>query len=85
MILDKNVQLCICKSGHMSIREKGGIDSKFPSALPFHSVDTLAEAEQIRLRYCKRQLDGTYVLSAFYPWKGDVEDVFTLAETLGLS
>lgn len=66
----------------MSFRAKGERNWEFPNALPFHSVDTEEEARGIQVLHCRKQYDGTYVLTH---WNENVEDIFTLAETLGLS
>lgn len=65
----------------MSFGRKGERNEEFPAALPFHSVDTEEEAQAIRVLHCRRQYDDTYVLTH---WNQNVEDIFTLAETLGL-
>ena len=57
-------------------------ESTHRSALPFHSVDTKEEASMIRLLHCRLQYDGRYVLNN---WNGEVDDVFTLADTLELT
>ena len=60
-------------------------------ALPFHTVNTVEEAEQVQATYCRLQYPALnthsgemvtrYVLNN---WERNVEDVFTLADTLGL-
>lgn len=66
----------------MSFSLKGEGNKEFPEALPFHSVDTIEEAQGIRVTHCRHQYDGTYVINE---WRGEVEDIFTLAEKLELS
>lgn len=82
MNLDRDIFLFVCASGHISIGKKGKRDPEFPSALPFHSVDTIEEAKGIQTLHCRLQHDGTYVLNH---WAGNVDDIFTLAETLELT
>lgn len=60
-------------------------------ALPFHTVDTVEEAKHVQLTHCRLQypafnknrgeMVSRYVLNA---WSGNVEDIMTLADTLGL-
>lgn len=83
MNLDRPVLMCVWADGRISFREKGTINPDFPHALPFHSVDTVEEARTIQLTHCRLQYDNVnYVLN---DWSGNPEDIFTLAETLGLS
>ena len=82
MNLDKPIFLFVCKDGHISFAEQGKKDPEFPHALPFHSVNTVEEAEGIRMLHCRRQYDDTYVLTH---WSGNVDDIFTLADTLELT
>lgn len=35
----------------------------------------------MQVRHCRYHYDGRYILNH---WSGDVEDIFTLADTLGL-
>lgn len=61
-------------------------------ALPFHTVDTVEEAEHVQTLHCKLQYPALnthsgemvtrYVLNE---WSGEVEDMFTLADKLELS
>ena len=63
----------------MSFRAKG--EPRHRTSLPFHSVDTLEEAQHIQVTWCRHHYDGSYVLNE---WSGDVEDIMTLADKLGL-
>ena len=65
----------------MSFGRKGEPNIQFPHALPWHSVDTEEEARGIQALHCRRQYADTYVLTH---WNENIEDVFTLAERLGL-
>lgn len=61
-------------------------------ALVFHTVDTVEEAEHVQVAYCRLQYPALnthsgemvtrYVLNE---WGNNVEDVFTLADTLELT
>jgi len=44
-------------------------------------VDTVEQANSIRILHCKYHYDGRYILNR---WSGDVQDIMTLADTLGL-
>jgi hypothetical protein len=44
-------------------------------------VDTKEEALMMQVLHCKCHYDGRYILNR---WDGNVEDIFTLADTLGL-
>jgi hypothetical protein len=63
----------------MTFREKG--EDRYGQSLPFHSVDTKEQARHIQLTYCKKQYDGRYVVLDF---GGEVDDIFALADKLGL-
>lgn len=66
----------------MSFSLKGEGNKEFPEALPFHSVEFIEEAQRIQVTYCRHQYDGTYVINE---WRGEISDVFTLAEKLELT
>lgn len=76
----------------MTFREKGKPDPDYPMALPFHTVDTVEEAEHVQVTYCKLQYSAfnphsgrmvtRYVLNE---WDNNIEDVFNLADTLELT
>jgi hypothetical protein len=60
-------------------------------ALPFHTVDTVEEAEQVQTLHCKLQYPALNTISGeiisryvLNEWSGEVDDVMTLADTLGL-
>jgi hypothetical protein len=60
-------------------------------ALPFHTVDTVEEAEQVQTTYCKLQYPALNTISGeiisryvLNEWSGEVEDVMTLADKLEL-
>ena len=44
-------------------------------------MDTREQAEAIQILHCKLQYDGRYVLNEF---GGEVDDMFALADKLGL-
>ena len=85
MDLSKPVQLCVCQDGTISFRERGTIDPAFPKALPFHSVDTLVDAAVILSQLTERRLAAAMTVR-LYPgiWRGNVDDVMTLAKELNL-
>ncbi len=60
-------------------------------ALPFHAVDTVEEAKHVQLTHCKLQYPALNMISGemvsryvLNHWSGEVEDIMTLADTLGL-
>jgi hypothetical protein len=61
-------------------------------ALPFHTVDTVEEAEQVQILHCKLQYPALNTISGeiisryvLNEWNGEVEEVMTLADTLELT
>lgn len=60
-------------------------------ALPFHSVDTVEEAEEVQVSHCKLQYPALNTISGeiisryvLNYWSGDVDDVMHLADALEL-
>ena len=60
-------------------------------ALPFHTVDTVEEAEHVQVTYCRYQYPALNTISGemvsryvLNEWSGEVEDVMTLADKLEL-
>jgi len=67
----------------MSFRVKGQKNPDYPHALAFWSVDTEEQARAIIVTHCRLAYDNkTHFLPDF---SGEVDDVLTLSETLGLS
>ena len=61
-------------------------------ALPFHTVDTVEEAERVQTTYCKLQYPALNTISGemvsryvLNEWNGELEDVMTLADKLELN
>ena len=56
-------QLCVCASGHLSMRQKGTLNPDYPSALPVWSANSASEVEDMITLTGRLQDDGTYVCS----------------------
>ena len=61
-------------------------------ALPFHTVDTVEEAQSVQIRHCKLQYPALNTISGeiisryvLNEWHGEVDDVMTLADQLELT
>lgn len=86
---DRPIMLHVCKDGTVSYRDKRLKTKVFNGrALPVFSVDTVEQARQIQVRFCRRQYgahpqakpntgtDEWYMLTVF---SGEVEDLDRVA------
>lgn len=80
-IFDRPIMLHVCKDGTVSYRDASKHEKVFNgAALPVFSVDTVDEAEQIQVRFC-RKMYSTHPLMPGKPWyifndfTGDVDDL----------
>lgn len=76
MGIDGRWQLCICASGHLSIRMRGTINPDFPSALPIWGADKASEVENMMVLIGRHQWqDDSYVCSLDEWTPGDVDSI----------